>query len=177
MKTSVKIFNTIKSDGIREITVDFFKNKHGIFQLSDDNNNALYKWNDNKGWVHVSNKIGTLDDAQNLIEEMFTPETFLSKPKEIEEPQKFLLRNDSSFSDEEVMTIVNIVKKAVNEWRLFPGMKEEKEECLEQLALLRYCNDEKLITFFNHSGKIFLSSMPEVIKNKLICKMAFKEAA
>ena len=75
------------------------------------------------------------------------------------------------------MAVVNIVKKAVNEWRLLPGMNEEKEDCLQELEHLRYCNDSELTTFFKHSGKIFLSSLPEMIKNKLICKMAFKEAA
>jgi len=155
-------------------TTILFKNEHGIFQL-DDSKNILHKWNDNEGWVYVTNETTGINDAKNLIEEMFTPETIL--PKEIEEPQKFLISNDSILSDEEVMIVVNIVKKAVNEWRLFPGMNEEKKECLQELEYLRYCNDNELTAFFKHSGKIFLSSLPEMIKNKLICKMAFKEAA
>jgi hypothetical protein len=151
----------------------FFKNEHGIFQF-DDSDNTLHKWSDNKGWIYITNET-SLDEAEKLIEEMVTPETIL--PKEIEEPQKFLISNDSILSNEEVMTVVNIVKKATNEWRLFPGMNEEKEDCLQELEHLRYCNDNELTVFFKHSGKIFLNSMPEIIKNKLICKMAFKEAA
>ena len=107
---------------------------------------------------------------------MFNPETFLPKPKEIDEPQEFLISNESILSDEEVMTVVNIVKKALNEWRLLPGMKEEKEECLQQLEHLRHFDNNEITAFFKNSGKVFLNSMPEIIKNKIICHLAFKEA-
>lgn len=177
----MRIIKTIEEDAgyDREKTVTLFKNKYGIFQFENNpslgiNEKSLHKWNDNVGWVYISNKIENFDEAKDLIEEMFNG-PFLEK--KIEEPQEFLVSNDSSFSNEEVMTIVNIIEKALKEWRLFPGITEEKQECLEQLAWLKSCTDIRLVNFFNKSGKVFLSSMPEVIKNKLICKLAFKEAA
>ena len=56
--------------GSPKYRVTIFKNKYGIF-LYDAKDQNVHRWSDSNGWVFICREISDLDEAQELVEDMF----------------------------------------------------------------------------------------------------------